>query len=66
MVLSAAKEGYPILVLADSGGAATAIYNYFDSGMDGVAEDFVASEAKFDELLHLHEDQGSRCLEPQS
>ena len=60
MMRSAAKEGYPILVIADSGGAATAVYNYFENGMESVAEDFVASETKFDELFHLHEDHGSR------
>lgn len=62
MMRSAAKEGYPILVLADSGGAATAVYNFFGEGIDAVEEPFLASQTKFEELLNLHKLHGSNLL----
>mmetsp|Transcript_302 Transcript_302/g.686 ORF Transcript_302/g.686 Transcript_302/m.686 type:complete len:1370 (-) Transcript_302:267-4376(-) len=62
MMRSAAKEGYPILVLADSGGAATAVYTYFEEGIEAVEEPFVASHSKFEELKKLHVVHGSNLV----
>jgi hypothetical protein len=43
-ILTAAMDATPIVILADSGGAATAIYSYFQSGLEGVEQKFQAHE----------------------
>ena len=62
MMLASAQLGCPLLVLSDSGGAASAISQFFEGGIEEVSEPaFVALEPKLKELQSLHMDRGA-CL----
>ena len=53
-VLSAAFDATPIVVLADSGGAASAIYQYCKFGLGAVEEKFRSSEHSLQQLAQLN------------
>ena len=48
-------EATPIVILADSGGAATAVYQYCMHGMEGVEETFRPHEALLRTIKRLNE-----------
>ena len=45
----------PVVVLADSGGAATAIYDYIMGGIEDVEEKFKAKEGQFSQIKQLND-----------
>ena len=56
MMLASAEQGSPLLVLADSGGAATALWQYCERGIGGVQDGaFLESEAKLETLRQMNE-----------
>ena len=55
-ILQASLSGTPIVILADSGGAATAIYQYSKGGLDAVVEKrFHAMSEKLEQVARLNE-----------
>jgi len=61
-VESTALAGKPIVILTDSGGAATAIYDYCMKGLDGVAPNFKSKEAVLRTIMQLNEAYGKKQL----
>ena len=56
MMLASAEQGSPLLVLADSGGAATALWQYCERGIGSVQDGaFLESEAKLETLRQMNE-----------
>ena len=63
MMLSSAEAGCPLLVLSDSGGAATAAWQYFEQGSGSVDEPGMAAhEPKLEALRALHEARGGTLV----
>lgn len=61
-VLSTAMAGKPIVILIDSGGAATAIYDYCSKGLDGVEPKFKGKECELRTIMQLNEAYGKKQL----
>ena len=63
-MLASAELGCPLLVLSDSGGAATAISQYCERGsIDAVEDrDFIPLEPKLAKLAEMHADRGNTLL----
>ena len=63
MMLASAELGCPLLVLSDSGGAASAISQYCDGGIEAVEQsEFWAQEPKLRAIEATHRDRGSTLL----
>ena len=61
-VESTALEGKPIVVLTNSGGAATAIYNFCKGGLSAVEQKFRHMEARLANIKLLNDAYGEKLL----
>ena len=61
-VESTALAGKPIVVLVDSGGAATALHKYCTQGLEAVEPKFQAHKEKLESIKSLNDSYGGKQL----